>query len=160
MSKYFILSILVKRLIPSSVITDSLVSWLSTLLYPISNLNVEFGDYAEDLIYFESFNGQVIYLEHLLNNQFDQVDRSIYIENNIPVRAILLYNSRETHTPVFVYNESESQSPLYLYNNIEILNDVDFIVMKPALLAFDEPYWRSLINHYRIAGKRYSIESF
>lgn len=42
----------------------------------------------------------------------------------------------------------------------EALQPFDFIVWVPLLLVFDEAEMRSLINTYRMAGKRYSIQTY
>lgn len=44
------------------------------------------------------FNGQVIYLEHVLNDRFDSVARSIYIENIAGEGASFSYSATETPT--------------------------------------------------------------
>ena len=147
------------RLLPPSKRLDWIVVWLEVLLWPLQSLNNLFVNYANDLTYFESFTGQVIYLEHILNDLFDPTNRGIYIEDNIPVQPLYLYNHAENQEDTFVYNKSEGAAPLYLYNQAQIDADFDFIVIVPPnVIVTDEDYMRAIINRYKLASKRYKIE--
>lgn len=157
-----------QHLVPQPIRGTKLVNWLGSLLEPIQSLNFGFDAAGTVIRYDLSFNGQVIYLEHVLNDQFDPGDRSIYIDDPGDVQIV---------TP-YVFNQVEQQPPLYLYNIADAMDNEDnvvlynqgelgaitneFIVHVPEAIFNDatEALMRVLIDKYRIAGKRYSFETF
>jgi len=154
-----------KHLVPVPLRGERFVAWIGSLLQPVQSLNATFADEAEAIRYALKLNGQVIYLEHLLNDVFDPSLRRIYIDDPIDTQVITAY----------VFNKAEAQSPLYIYNKVEAVNGLaviynkgelnnstdDFIVHVPAadLTATAQVQMRFYINKYRIAGKRYSFQT-
>ncbi|MEI6489345.1 MAG: hypothetical protein WCP52_10295, partial [Bacteroidota bacterium] len=49
---------------------------------------------------------------------------------------------------------------LFLENESEYQSNYDFIVMVPAAVVFDINAMKSLVNYYRCAGKRFTIQTF
>lgn len=154
-------------LIPTWIRGEKFVAWLGAILEPVQTLNQSFADWASAVRYDLRFNGQVIYLEHVLNDQFDDTLRRIYIDDPA---------GQQIFTP-YVFNKAEQQPPLYLYNvadaldtedNIVIYNvselevTEDFVVHVPSGIfnPAAEVQMRGLIDKYRIAGKRYTFETF
>lgn len=155
---------LVKGLIPLKIRGDRFMAWIGALVAPIQTLNVTFASLVDDLRYKQKFNGQVIYLEHILNDQFDPNGRDVYIDD--PSEYILenyIFNVSEDPQTLILYNKSEGQPPLYLYNLDEVAANNDFIVYVPDTITFNsavEVQMRAIINRYRHAGKRYSFEIY
>lgn len=107
------------------------------------------------------FNGQVIYMEHVLNDQFDPVNRGIYISDTPPYGgAVYLFNKIEQNEETFVFNKAELAPPLYLFTNSEVLTWSSFIVNVPSSVFFDETQLKAYVNKYKIASKNYTINIF
>jgi hypothetical protein len=108
------------------------------------------------------YDGRVIYLEHVLNNQFDNVERRIYITDatlsntNPPV----LYRKSEGQPSVVLYRKGEQLPSIRLYRNSEI-STLDFTIFVPSavLNSITKHQIRVLVNYYKIAGKRFDIQS-
>ncbi len=156
-----------KYLIPTPLRGNRFVAWIGALLEPLQTVNGYFSTWGATVRYYLRFNGQVIYLEHLLNDQFDDTLRRVYIDDP---------SGQQIFTP-YVFNQVEQQPPLYLYtvadakpllenivlrNTMELVVTDDFIVHVPAGI-FDSTIqiqMSRLIDKYRIACKRYSFQTF
>ena len=137
------------------------LAWLRALMAPLQSLNQDFADYTEDVRYRLNLSGQVIYLEHYLNDLYDPIDRRIYISDGDAPLPLFLYNKADGSEPFDIYNKSEGQTPVYLINKVEFEGNVDFIINIP----FDATTTPILIdkikastNIYKPAGRRYRID--
>jgi len=154
----------VKGLIPLKIRGSKFYTWIAALLQPIQSLNTIFYDWTIDQQYIQAFNGQVVYLEHILNDIYDPVDRDIYIDDPADyISENYIYNKAEPTDTITIYNEAEGQPPSYLYTiQDNALND-DFIVFVPDDVKFNdiiEAKYRRIIDRYKHAGKRYSFEIY
>ena len=153
-------------LVPYQLRKSRTVEWIGALLQPLQSLNDGFVEWAADVRYFLAFNGQVVYLEHVLNDTFDNSLRRIYIDDPAGNIAITTYvhNKVEQQPPLYLYNvdDASNENPL-VYNQAELfVSDDDFIVYVPVGIFNPtvEVQMRDLIDQYRIAGKRYSFLTF
>lgn len=151
---------IVRDMIKVSLRKPKRIALLQTALKPLSTINQEFKSKTDDITYFLQFNGQTIYLEHYLNDQYDDVLQRIYIENTSGSNRVTLYFKSEGQASTFVYFKSEAQPPLYLRWKSEPVTGVDFIVWVPVDVTFDEIVMRAQIDKYRQAGKTYLIQTF
>jgi hypothetical protein len=139
-----------------------MVAWLTSLLAPLQTANAGFAAWAYAMRYNLTWNGQVIYLEHRLNDQFDASQRRIYIGDPVGAQVVPLYvyNKAEAQNNLIVRNKPEGNAP-HLDNKVMIGVD-DFVVHVPtsAMSPAIEVIMRAVINRYRIAGVTYSIQTF
>lgn len=113
--------------------------------------------WRRQLLYELKITGQVCYLELMLNDRFDSTQRRIYITNPVIYNPTYVYQEAELR-PVEVRQESEGQ-PVYLFAEGEVGNTaVDFIVWVPFSIVFDINEMSSLLNKFKMAGKRYKIQ--
>lgn len=153
-----------KYLVPLPVRGARFVSWLGTLLAPLQSLNATFKSWGDGLRYDLRFTGQVIYLEHILNDLYDPSLRRIYIADPSGSYSITttLWNFVEAQARTFFYNFSEGQPAPVARNYSEVfVAGVDFVVKIPASLSVTLTLnrMRKLIDRYRPAGKRYIFET-
>ena len=154
-----------KYLVPALIRGARFEAWIGALLEPVQSLNADFVADAASIRYYLRFNGQVLYMEHLLNDLFDNSLRRIYIDDPSDIQIITPYvfNKIEQQPAIFIYNKSEGEDPVFVYTKSELgLGTDDFIVHVPAGI-FDptvEVQMSFYIDKYRIAGKRYSFETF
>lgn len=163
MSRYNInFSNFIKKLLPPFLRGSRMLDWLKALIKPLQTLNTKFNEFMQRIRYKIGFNGQVVYLEHILNDYYDNTLRRIYITDgsSIPLPPYI-YNKIENRVQ-YLYNKSEAEPPLYAYNKSEYNTSVDFIVNVPAaiLTAQLSQQIRALVNQYRIAGKRFAVVPF
>lgn len=153
-----------KYLVPLNVRGARFVAWLGSLLAALQSLNAAFKSWGDGLRYDLRFTGQVVYLEHVLNDQYDSALRRIYIADPAGSYSITttLWNFIEAQTRTFFYNFSESQPAQVARNHSEVfVSGVDFVVKIPASLnvTLTLNRMRKLIDRYRLAGKRYTFET-
>jgi hypothetical protein len=48
----------------------------------------------------------------------------------------------------------------YLLNQIEYNLIYDFIVMVPSVISFSQPEMQAIVNYYKLAGKRFTIQTY
>lgn len=129
----------------------------------MQTLNDYFIAFVQQTFYKVSFTGQVVYLEHILNDRYDNGLRRIYIEDGLQVPLPpYLYNKVEQR-PLYIWNKVESQPvQVYLRNKEEYSSENDFIVYVPNAILTPalEKAIRSLVKIYKIAGKRFSVVGF
>lgn len=135
------------------------IDWIYTFIEPISKLHFDFLKFREKQVYKVVHNGQVIVLEKVLNDAFDEANRRIFI-SELPV-----------FDPLYLYTTAENKpvniGVQYLYpRQAPEVIDVDFILnfplaLKPnnsiALINFENRI-KALTNYYKLASKRFKIQ--
>lgn len=155
---FFDSNIVIEQLLPINRRRFRNIAFLKFLSKPIRTLITDFTNFYVKKRYDLAFNGQVVYLEHVLNDFFDEVDRGIYISDSPEAaESNYLFNEVEGNEETYLFNVSELQSPLYLYNQQELTFWPDFIVNVPAAVSFNNNQMTALINRYKLAGKNYII---
>lgn len=142
--------------------TQDRLDWLWSLTVPFQEIRLRFLDFVTAKRYDLTRTAQVIMLEDLLNNEFDNINRQIYIADANMLAYPFLYMWEENQPPTYSYMDTEvpPNVPLNLYLNEEYDQGYDFIVWVPTGLLFDIEKMKALINKYKLAGKRYIIQYF
>jgi hypothetical protein len=188
----------IRELIPYDRRDEVSLAFAEVLISQQKQIHASFLTWRGEIIYALGFTGQIIYLEKILNDKWDNVSRGIYINNTADVYRTYLYNKAELKQPLFLYNKwtgsvlynpgdlviyankvyqaqvltSGNQpdiSPewavykntkVFLKNKTEYQTQYDFIVMVPISVTFDINEMKALINYYKLAGKRYIIQTY
>lgn len=139
------------------------LDWVSTLVSPVSWLNQRLVETTIDVYYRLNLTGQVIYLEHYLNDLFDADDRGIYITDDSLVFPPFLYRNVDT-IPVgeelVLYPDSD---PIILYNHFDYYDQGSFVVNVPGTLPLNpilENRIRAAVNLYKQAGVKYTVVNY
>jgi hypothetical protein len=102
---------------------------------------------------------QVCYLEKMLNDRFDFIQRRVYIGDPTRKDVWNLYVDDELK-PVNLYVDDENE-PITTYTDMEGgEGTVDFVVYVPSGLSLNENEMRALLDIYKVAGKTYYIETY
>lgn len=140
------------------------IDWLETLFKPLEEVNFKFKIFRKESIYKVTHNGQVVYLQKVLNDAFDNEFRRIYIVDSFAIEPLWVYpeaNQRD----IYIGEVGDSET-VYVYDeSIFDDSDVDFIVVMPIELMPATDYdlniveiqIKSLVNYYKLASKRYKI---
>lgn len=144
------------------------LAFIKCLLKPIYELSVIFSVYKTSTLDLISHNGQIIYMEHKLNQLYNAGQPGIVIVDTANISYIYVANKSEG-APIYVDNKDlqETSDIIYIGNKAEYAAAYDFIVKVPAALyltlqannSLGLNNMKSVINYYKIAGKRYNIES-
>lgn len=110
-------------------------------------------------LYNLSITSQVCFLEKVLNDKFDNVQRRIYISNGAWRAPLPIYLILENQ-PVYLYLESENQPvPLYLQNETGFIAE-GFVINVPIELQPSEQDLTGTVNLFKLAGKTFTINYF
>lgn len=140
------------------------IKWLNVILKPIVRLHIEFLAFRNQALYKVNHNSQICYLQAVLNDSFDNVQRRIIIRNAILKQPVWFYEPEE-QKEVWFY-EPEANKPVYFYEESEFLGDgADFLVLVPIDLkpsnATEEIAFKikmeGLIDYYKLYVKNYLI---
>ncbi len=144
------------------------LDWIKSLLNPLQTLNKLFKLYTDDILYHMYLTGQVIYLEHYLNDLFDNEKRRIYISDGSLVLPPFLYTkydySKHSNIPIlYLFLKADGSTPFYLYNKTDYDVQEEFIINVPneiPLTPYIENRIRAATNKYKQAGSIYSIVNY
>lgn len=134
-----------------------LINFIIVLISQLEMMKTEFYAFFDKKKEELNFTGQVIYLEHLLNKEFDPMLKRIYINDLEQLPELYLFNYEESNEITYLNNQSEGEPPIYLFNQSEYDLDNDFTIYMPNGLVFDETYLKGLVNQYKTASKRFNI---
>lgn len=139
----------VLQLLPTFLRKTRLGSFLSLAASEIVDINNSMITDRNQSIKKVYHNSQVCKLRKILNDTFDYQRRIKVVEGVLK-------------KPKYLYTDAE-QKPKYLgeiivYTNSETEgNGIDFLVIIPAELQNYQTEIRSLVNFYKLAGKRFKI---
>lgn len=151
-----------ERLPDVEIRTDEVLAYCLVLVSPLVLVYNSLLTFRLFLLYKLSITPQVCYLEKMLNNQYDNTERRIYIEDAVLVDGIFIFQEAEEE-PIFIYTEAESTKPkTYLYTEGETsgAGANDFIVFYPAGLLFNMNELVSLVNQYKLASKKFTVQPY
>ncbi len=144
--------------LPSNKQKSIQIAWISSLLQPIANIYNGFKTFYLNTAEKLKYNGQVIILEQLLNDTFDNTARRIFIQNANETDFIdTIYFASEGAPETDIFYESEGEPPIYAYYETEAKGSVEFYVFVPIGLVYDAATMNSLINRYKLVTKRHTI---
>ncbi len=141
------------------------VQWLYVLITPLIGLYEVFKRFREDKLYQMNHNSQVVYLEKVLNDKFDPVEREIVVQNTDLLEPVWHYDPVEQR-PVYYYDEQQD-APV-IFHDPEIFDQLnaDFEViipqrLQPADAAEREKFEtavRVLVDYYKLYSKKYLLK--
>lgn len=138
-------------LTPTFLRKPKLIAWLRTLAMPLNKLLDDFKVHRERDLYNLAHNSQVCYLRKALNDEFDPQLRRIKIEDGRQKQRQYIY-PRSANKPLYL-------GKIYLYQRGDYIDGgVDFVVVLPHGLEYDRYKLEALVNFYKLAGKRWTIE--
>lgn len=140
-------------LLPTFLRQNKIKAYLGVLIMPVKILYAEFVKFKNETIYKITHNGQVVYLQKVLNDRFDRVQRRIYITNGFEFNPTFIY-THEEDKPVYLGKK-------YLYTREELMfRDVDFLIYIPIDLELSEEElirFNALVKYYKLVSKTYRI---
>jgi len=147
----------IRGVCPPRLYKKTIVAWLSVIIGQIQYLHSLFLSYANKVSYQLSHSSQVCYLEGALNDSFDPSQRRIYIKD--AGGSVIVPLQRDTDLEPVLLNSDSTDEALILQGDSGYTGgEYDFIVVIPYQYTDAEIYrMRSLIDFYKLAGKRYDI---
>lgn len=146
-----------KWLTPYFIQNPKMNAWLSIIIQPVTYVYNDLLNFRTQKLYQLSITPQVTFLQKLLNDRYDYTQRRIRIVDAIDKPPVYLFVRTELK-PKYFYARSEAK-PIYFFARSEsgsITND--FIILIPSLVPFNDLELRSLVNTYKLASKKFSIQ--
>lgn len=154
---------LVKNFLFIQIRRSFLVKWLRILVIPIDWIYGVFLEYRLNCLYQARHNSQIIYMEAILNDAFDSVQRRIRIKNAVFKQPIFFYDPLD-NKDVYFYNPADDKPVWFYYPEqfegegcdfyVYIPPDVELnITLRPAV----EIQISGLVEFYKLYSKNYKI---
>ena len=161
---------LVPQLAPVKLRQPIMMSWLKVLVSPVKWLYNLFMANRKSNLYLLAHDGQVCFLESVLNDAFDPVSRGIYITDGPFKDPLFLYLNTEVK-PLWLGLISEEGGTTYpdpevLYTDLETYAlGVCFIIHVPTLVTtgpgYDVVRLKALTDVYRLPGRNnYTVVTY
>jgi hypothetical protein len=150
----------IKSALPPRLYKTTIVAWLSVFAKYFQELHARLIDYSNEVNKKLKYNSQVCYLEAALNDKFDPIKKEIKINDAGGSRLIPLQRDRDS-APVIIGSDAAGPAMILQPDSGYTGGDYDFIVSIPQRIAGDIPESRlhSLLNYYKLAGKKYDTKT-
>lgn len=148
---------LLSWLTPTMLRKQKMLAWIAIIISPVQFIYQDLLRFRTQKLYELSITPQVVYLQKLLNDRYDYVDRRIRIVDALDAEPIYLFVRTENH-PVYFFKRSENK-PVYLYTRGEsgVLRN-DFVVQVPSAISFQNLEMKSLIQTNKLTSKKFAIQ--
>lgn len=144
---------LTELLTPTFLRKEKFLAWLRVLHFPLIEIVDKFNFNRNENLYNLAHNGQVCYLRGALNDRFDPSGRRIKIADGNRYQRQYIY-TRGEQKPKYL-------GKIYLYDRADYGDTgVDFIVLIPRGLIYNEYEMKALVDFYKLASKRYKIQEY
>lgn len=140
-------------LTPTFLRKERFLAWLRVIHFPLIEIVDKFNFNRNENLYNLAHNGQVCYLRVVLNDRFDPIQRRIKIADGNRYQRQYIY-TRGEQKPKYL-------GKIYLYDRADYGDTgVDFIVLIPRGLIYNEYEKKALVDFYKLASKRYKIQEY
>lgn len=139
-------------------------AFVKAALKPLEQTHSSFLSFRDDSLYKVRHTSQKVYIEAVLNDIFDPMQRRIRIANTEFKQAVYFYEPEERRE-VFFYEPDENK-PVYFYDSSDLAGaGVDFTVLVPPDLQPGTTEaenamltrMRGLVDYYKLYSKNYNI---
>ena len=132
---------------------------ISIFLLPLIFIYTLFKSYRKQAIDKLNINGQVVYIEKVLNDRFFLKNREIYV-SDIGGKESYLYHRREEQIPSYLHKRSEGSEIKYIQQRGEGNYSGNYMVNIPSFLAAYESEIKNLVDYYKPAGRSYVLRIY
>lgn len=124
---------------------------------------------ADETLYTMQHNGLKIYLEKMLNenynvfgydNQNHEVTKKIYIDDLPKLERLYIFQDGESGVLFLEDDGVDSLDDVFLDGDSEGVFAYSWIIYVPDFISFNEISLRALVDSYRYIGKKYKVEIY
>ncbi len=142
------------------------LNFLNALLKPFKTISEEFNTYVTKVDYKLAHTSQVCSITGMLNDNFDNAERRIYITDGGGLDVLQIDDDSEYGTrEVYIINSDSDdvESDLIVYPDSAYEGaSISFIINLPSALNLSDSdiyKMKALVDLYKLAGKTYTIET-
>lgn len=157
MKKYYNINyqLLVTLLLPIMLRQKITTALLYALVRPLELIGNKFIKYIESLV--TTANSQVCYMEAMINDEFDFIERRIKIRTKAVDFLAMIFWEKEEKRSVVLYDDKA-----FLINHkYQIgINEKDFEIVFPlgfALSDAEQMRLKQIVNKYKLSSKKYIV---
>lgn len=118
-----------------------------------------FKGYRKQAIDKLNTNGQVIYIEKILNDRFFLKNREIYI-TDISEQLLYIHLKREEQIPLYLHLHNENYEKVFIKGCDEGNTKGNFLVNIPSFLKEYEQEISNLVEYYKPAGRKFVLKIY
>jgi len=146
-------------LTPLKLRRGMLLNYFYVAVSMVQRLSGLFGSFRESTNYRMNHNGQVCYLQALLNDEFDPASRRIRVIDAPEMLATIIYKRSAGEPPLMLYRRSTSQFEKIVERAYTGDETAKFqVVLPPALNGvIDESRLSALVAMYKLVSMRYKV---
>jgi hypothetical protein len=135
-----------------------MMAWIAIIITPAQYIYQDLLRFRKATLYSLSITPQVCMLQKLLNDKYDYSLRRIKIVDAFDYNPVYFF-ARPELKPTILFNRSEN-NPVYFFTRGESNTDLsnDFVVEVPKGLSFNLLEMTSLIQTYKLASKKFTIQ--
>lgn len=148
---------LIAWLLPTELGKTKILRYIIVLIEPIRSNYIAFQEFRKQQLYDLQINGQVIKLERVLNDMFDNVQRRIYITDGATYQPPIFFEEYKNKSVIF-FEELNVENPIFY--DLSILDNIitfNFFVHVPSDVWLDKTRVRALVNKYKVFGRTFDI---
>ena len=146
-------------LLPPFLRKKRMYAFLCVFLYPFYWLCKMFKEYRKTSLRKLIVNGQVAYIEKMLNDEFEFENREIYITDSDALKPNVADMYRDPSVTMTIYPEN-SEEKLNLESGHESIKSEDYIVNVPSFLADKLEVIKTIVEYNKPAGRTYKINVY
>lgn len=148
------------QMLPANLRVELMMSYIKAVVVPLEELHAKFSKLKDSIDY--NHYSQICYMQDLINDYFDPLQRRIIVRNTIIDQDYSLFWKERLKKPVMLYKEdSEDYTPYILNSDFEIgASNIDFEIVLPIgylLSESEEIRITNLVSQSKLASKRYRI---
>lgn len=148
-----------QHLLPPMLRKKRMFALLCVLLLPVSLLLQAFQSFRKQSNSNMNINGQVIYIEKVLNDTFFLKNKEIYL-SDIPDRQLYMYTRYEEAQTLFYQRNEDAAQRFYIQQRGEGNMDGNYIVNVPSFLANKVDEIERIVEKYKPSGRKYIINIY
>lgn len=146
-------------LLPPVLRKKRLFAFLCVLLLPVYVVLQAFLAFRKQCVDNMNINGQVIYIEKVLNDTFFLENKEIYL-SDIPDSQFYMYTRDERIQATFHQRNEEDMRQLYMCHRNEGNMEGNYIVNVPSFLEGKTDEIRRIVEKYKPSGRKYIINIY
>lgn len=154
--------ILIEQLLATFLRKSRHLTLLKSFVSPLVQLH-------DKTLYKMQHDGRTIYLEKLLNEYYEvtgydtqnhDATKLIYIDDLPDVEKLYIYQNEEAEVSFLEDYGDDNEDDIALDADNENVVSYSWIIFMPDTISFDEIKLRALVDSYRYAGKKYTIQTY
>lgn len=146
-----------KLLLPIRLRQSLIYAYIKAIDAPFTYIQSKFKLFRDDIAYRLLITPQVILLEKMLNDRYDNSLRRITITDGTFQGTVYLYRADEQFDKIIYLDDENINLYLNVDDEIGYVDNMGFLVNVPSAVTFINNEMEQLINYYKLPSINYTI---